>query len=374
MGRRWATVLATGLAAVLLSACGSAGSATPAGGGGAAAGGGTTPRATTAAANPAAAATAPRAQDRVAIGWVRSVNAAALNVAMGRGYFTEEGINLVTEEFASAADIVAALGTGQLDVNSGTVAAGTFNAWQRGVKMIVGAPQSEMPANDLMSQNVVVRKALYDSGEVRSAADFRGRKVAMNVKGGINEFLVVKVLERRGLQLSDVDAVLLPYPDQVTALANSSIDVLTGNEPFGTQAIDLGIGVRLNEDQMSPIPNFQPTHFLFSEQFSTTRGAVATRFLIAIVRANRDLQGDWLKQPTLTKIIGDEVGIKPELIEKTVFPAFPPSPRTSVADLQQLQDTFMRLGQLTYQQTIDPTPFVNNQLVEEAARQLDARR
>ena len=49
----------------------------------------------------------------------------------------------------------------------------------------------------LIPGNVVVRKDIVDSGAVRSAADFRGRKLAINARGGINEAIVMRMLERQ---------------------------------------------------------------------------------------------------------------------------------------------------------------------------------
>ncbi|HZU07978.1 MAG TPA: ABC transporter substrate-binding protein [Chloroflexota bacterium] len=309
----------------------------------------------------------------VRVGTVRSINAAPFIVAMGRGYYQEEGILLEPAEFRSAADIVSALGTGQLDVSIGTISAGTFNAWQRGVKLIVAAPTSLYPAEGLMPQNVVVRKELVDSGAVRSAADFRGRKVALNVRGGINELVVMRVLARRGLTLDDVDVQTMPFPDMIPALANGSIDVLTASDPYGTMAILQGVGVRLEEDQRS-VGQLQPTHFLFSERFTTARAEAAVRFLIATMRGARELQGNWLADPTLAQIMEDELGFKREVLAQAILPTYPPDLITRPEDVELFQDAFMRLGHLSYTTPLDVTPFVNNTLAQRAKERLDARR
>ena len=109
-----------------------------------------------AASPPAAPAREP---DKVAVALVRSINSAPFAVAQGRGYYEAEGLAVEPAEVRSAADTVAALGTGQLDVNVGTISAGTFNSWQRGVKMIV-------PANPATAITGVV------AGNPASAAEF----------------------------------------------------------------------------------------------------------------------------------------------------------------------------------------------------------
>ena len=325
----------------------------------------------------AAAAPAPVAvvgePDRVSIAWVRSINGAAFAVARGRGYFEAERLTVEPTEFRSGTDVVGALGTGQLDVSSSTIAAGTFNAWQRGVKMIVVAPQSIYPGEGLIPGNVVVRKELVDSGAVRSAADFRDRKLAINARGGINEVIVMRMLERRGLTLDDIDLVTLPFPDHVSALANGAIDVTAAPEPFGTLAIDQNVGVRFAEDQRS-VGELQPAHYLFSGAFTEDRADVGVRFLVAVMRATRELQGNWVADPLLVKIIADEIDIKPDLLTRMIQPEFPPDLVTRPEDIDFLQEAFMRLGHLTYSTPIDVRPFVNPTLAQRARVQLEARR
>jgi NitT/TauT family transport system substrate-binding protein len=327
-------------------------------------------------AGPSAATAVPTiasAPDTVAVGWVRSINLAPFLVAQGKGYYAQEGLAIETAEFRSAADVVGALGTGQLDVNVGTISAGTFNAWQRGVKMIVAAPTSVYPAEGLMPQNVVVRKELYDSGAIRTAADFRDRRVAVNVRGGINEVVLMLVLARRGLAIDDVELVTMPFPDMVAALANGSIDVMTPPDPFGTQALEQGIGVRLEDDQRTVGP-IQPTHFLFSENFTVNRADVAVRFLAATMRAAREMQGNWLADPTLARIVEEETGIKQDVLRRSILPLYPPDLAVSTADVNMLQDAFLGLGELSYQTPLDVSPFVNTALAERALRRLDAPR
>jgi len=321
----------------------------------------------------ASAATAPPpAPERVSVAWVRSLNLAPFNVAWGKGYYEQEGLRIETAEFQSTADVVSALGTGQLDVSVGSVSAGTFNAWQRGVKMIVAAPTSVYPAEGLMPTSVVVRKELWDTGQVRSLADARGRRVAVNARGNITEYTAWLVLGRRGLGLEEVSEQIVPFPDQVAGLANGSIDIMIASEPFGTVAIDQGVGVRLEEDQQTIGP-IQFTHFIFSEQFAEGRADAATRFLVASLRAARELQGDWVKDPRLAQLLEEQIGFKQELLARSVLPVFPTDFTVRAEELMQFQDALMRMGHLTYSTPLDVRPFVNTTLAERARQQLEAR-
>jgi NitT/TauT family transport system substrate-binding protein len=310
----------------------------------------------------------------VTVAWVRSLNIAPYNVAVGRGYYAQEGLAVETAEFASTADVVSALGTGQTDVNVGAISAGNFNAWQRGIKMYVVAAMSIYPAEGLMPTNVMARKDLYDSGAVRGVPDLRGRTFAVNARGNITEYTMWRVLSRRGMGLDDVNAPILGFPDMVSALANGSVDAFIGSEPFGTIALDQGVGARLEEDQQTIGP-VQFTHTLFSEAFAEGRADAATRFLAATLRASRELQGSgWMADPTLAKILEEEIGFKQELLGRSILPVFPTDLTVRVDDVEQMQEGLLQMGRLSYPAPIDVRPFVNTALAGRAREQVEARR
>src|SRR4051812_22589771 len=82
------------------------------------------PSAAPAASIVAAAVPAAQAAAHVRHGLIGSASDAAFFIAMDRGYFHEQGIELETTPFDSAARMVAPLGAGQLDVGGGAHNAG----------------------------------------------------------------------------------------------------------------------------------------------------------------------------------------------------------------------------------------------------------
>ena len=92
------------------------------------------------------------------------------------------------------------------------------------------------------------------------------------------------------------------------------------------------------------------------------------------MRATRELQGNWVADPALVKIIADEIDLKADLLARMIQPEFPPDLVTRPEDIDFLQEAFMRLGHLTYSTPIDVRPFVNPTLAQRAKAQLDARR
>src|SRR5207302_8153578 len=110
------------------------------------------------------------------------------------------------ENFRSAAEMVPLLATGRLEVGHGSTSPGFFNALLAGVpvKIVTDATLMKPPGPGVKtSMHLLVRKDL--EGQVRSVSDLRGRKVATNNLGTLNQIQMSKLLTTGGLTLDDVD-------------------------------------------------------------------------------------------------------------------------------------------------------------------------
>ena len=239
--------LVLGLLVVLAGCQAPAASTPPAKPPAASAGSGAAPTAGAASGQAAAATVAPAAGgplEVVRMADARVLAAAPVYVALEKGYFREQGIHLQLETTAGAADVVPFLATGDLDLALGATTVGLFNAFDRGADIKIIAPAGIMTLED-SPLPLLVRKDLYDSGEVRGPADLRGRKVAMNTRGASPEYLLSKIMDGVGLTVNDLDLVTVPFPDMPAALANGSIDAAVAAKPAATRAVSLGVAVKL---------------------------------------------------------------------------------------------------------------------------------
>src|SRR5689334_5315931 len=90
---------------------------------------------------------------------------AGVYIALDRGYFREEGLDVTLENFSSCEAAIPPLATNQLDVAGCGVNAGMFSAIGRGLplKFVSGVSRN----GDYSSSALVVRKELIDSGRVK---------------------------------------------------------------------------------------------------------------------------------------------------------------------------------------------------------------
>src|SRR2546428_150875 len=116
----------------------------------------------------------------VRFGQVGSVSDGAIFIAGAKGYFKEQAITLEAVPFNSAAQMVAPLGTGELDAGGGAPSAGLYNAVNSGVQLRIVADKGTITAGHGY-EAVIVRKALAD--KVKSEKDFAVRFMVAYLKG-----------------------------------------------------------------------------------------------------------------------------------------------------------------------------------------------
>src|SRR5919198_859049 len=112
---------------------------------------------------PAAAPSGPRKQ--IKVGALPTIGNAPVIIAQQRGYFESEGLEVELVSFASGAEIVAPLGTGQIDAGTSiTPSAGLVNAVARNVPIKIVASNGTIKPNRNIA-DIVVRKALQQGND-----------------------------------------------------------------------------------------------------------------------------------------------------------------------------------------------------------------
>ena len=245
-----------------------------------------------------------QANDKVTVGIVNAVSDGTLFIAQDKGYFAKEGIDADFVEFDTGAKMVAPMGAGQLDVGGGAASAGLYNAVGRGIRIKLVADKATN-VKGAPFQSFLVRKALIDSGAVKTLADMKGRKVAITGAGGSDASVLNEAMKSVGLTYDDVEKVYLGFPQHAPALQNGAIDGSITTEPTTTNIVALGEAVVLTGNDAF-YPNAQTATIMYSSDFLDKRKPVAARFMKAYLRAARDFN-DALVGGKLTGPGGEEL-------------------------------------------------------------------
>jgi NitT/TauT family transport system substrate-binding protein len=312
------------------------------------------------------------AQTAVGVGMTNVASDAGFFIADKKGYFRDEGIAVTMTPFASAAKMIAPLGTGQLDVGGGTVAAGLYNAVERGINMKIVADKASVKDGYEYS-TLLVRKDLVDGGRYKSLADLKGMNVATGAQGSGSESSLNEALKKAGLKLGDVNVVYMGFPEMLAAFKNKGIDACITNEPTVTRAIQGGFAVRGSKDTI--YPGQQTAVVLFSDEFIKRR-AIAQKFMNAYIRALRDYN-DALKDGRLAgpgadgiiAILNEYTNIKDPAAYRAMTPfAANPDGHVNAASLRNDFEFFRERNLVSGRVSVDQV--VDNSFADEAVRKL----
>jgi NitT/TauT family transport system substrate-binding protein len=284
----------------------------------------------------------------VRTGYVPVLISAPYYIAMEKGYFKALGLDVQMEPLQGGSDAVIQLSSGNFDVAAGGAGVGFWNAVDRGVKFIVVAPLHTETARQ--ATPLVTTKANFDSGKIKSAADLKGKKVAVNAKGSATDYWLEAALKTGGLTIKDVDYQVVAFADVAAALTNGAIDAAMLGEPLVTQAEDKGLIARIADNF---VPGFQVTSVYYNADFAKNKPDAARNFLIAFLKGCRDLQGNGWKDDANAKIIEKYTKVPADVIKRAATPTCEPNGALHVDDFIKLQDFFIMRGDLTYAKPVD---------------------
>ncbi|MBI2954279.1 MAG: ABC transporter substrate-binding protein [Chloroflexi bacterium] len=172
-------------------------------------------------------------------GSVAAISQAGTFVAIEKGHFKEQGITLEVVNFRNVSEMIAPLGTGQLDVIAAPLSIPMLAAADRGVDLKLVASEGQ-GRRDFDSNWIVLRKDLADSGQVKKPADLKGMKVAIPSQGSSGDMYVHMMMEQAGLAQSDIEKMVLPFTDQAAAFKNKAIAASYSTEPFVAVGVEQG--------------------------------------------------------------------------------------------------------------------------------------
>jgi len=218
-------------------------------------------------------------------GTTGSLSFGGVYIALEKGFFKEQGINLEVVNFRTVGELVAPLGTGQVDFVGMPLSSPLLAAADRGIDLKLVADGSQQRLNWDPSY-IVLRKDLADSGQVKTPKDLKGMKIAIPSQGGFGQMLIDKMLEEGGLKRDDVEILVVPHADQVPAFQNKAIAASWTLEPFIVRGVQGGFTIRWIPDYKYFGDRVEGAFIVFSPQLAKNRD-VAQRWMIAYLKGVR---------------------------------------------------------------------------------------
>ncbi len=297
----------------------------------------------------------------VRVGNVASTAYAPLYVAMDRGYFDKLHVKVDLVAIRAGQDAIDLVSRAEVDAVVSDLSAGMFNGLAHAQKFKVVGSMAVVPAEGTPPLALEVARPLRDSGQVKTLADLKGRKIA--IAGGAENgggYLADLALEKGGVGLHDLTVIDLAAADMETAIASGGIDVALAPAPFTTQMEQHGVATPMG----GPPPGSTWSGVLFGAKLGAS---AALRFFEALVRGARDLQGAGRTSDDTLAILARYTGTTPDVL-KTVPPYdWELNLRPDPAELAAMQATYRRLGLLTYGKDLHVASYIDATYSKRAA-------
>jgi NitT/TauT family transport system substrate-binding protein len=320
------------------------------------------------------AAKAQTAGDVIKLGVSGRPDQAALELALRRGYFEQEGLKIETVQGVTGMQMLPSLATNQLQVASGSPNAALFNAFNRGIDIKIVADFAHIGRSQDRTVALIVRSDLLDSGAVKTIADLKGRSLSYGPgQGQITDVFFAKLLARAGLTKTDVTPRYLNFGDTLPALANKSLDGAFMVEPLVTVAEARKIA-RVMVAGSDVDPGAELSVVYYSPEFAKRRNE-ATRFMVAFLKGVRDYTDAFFEgkgKDAAIDLLVKYLPVKDKRIWQGSRQHTDVNGKINVADLKAQAAFYKKIGLVT-----GPVPdvdkYIDTSFAEAAVKRLGAR-
>jgi len=257
-----------------------------------------------------------------------------LSILKGRGTLEKElaplGVTVTWTEFNAGPVQLEALNVGAIDFGDVGEAPPIF-AQAAGAPLVYAGATVPRPRLEA----IVVPK---DSA-IKSVQDLKGKRVAYN-KGSNVQYFLAKLLEKNGLQYTDVQHIHLPPPDARAAFQRGAIDAWIIWDPFLASA-QKTLDARLLVDASGVVNN--RAYYFTSRDFVSKNADV----LKIAIRQINDID-TWASKnkaaaaAELSTVLGLDKGITELYLNRSEFGTAPVN-SAILAEQQKIADTFFEL-------------------------------
>ncbi|WP_441236152.1 aliphatic sulfonate ABC transporter substrate-binding protein [Bradyrhizobium sp. 930_D9_N1_4] len=241
------------------------------------------------------------------------------------------GYKVTWTEFPAGPQLLEGLNVGAVDFGHTGEAPPVF-AQAAGAPLVYVGNEPSSPTSEAI--------LVPDNSAIKSVADLKGKRVALN-KGSNVHYLLVRALEQAGLQYSEITPVFLTPADARAAFVAGSIDAWVIWDPFRAAA-EATANARTLKDGTGLVANHE--FYLSSKTFAAENAQAVAAILAAVGEEGERINANI---PAVAAQFSQAVSIPAPILEtalkRTSFGAKPISAQVA-ADQQKIADAFFKLS------------------------------
>lgn len=238
-------------------------------------------------------------------------------VANAKGYFKDEGLDFEMLLINSGPGAASAVVSKSADVGWGGMLP-TVAARAQGIpfKFIIGGYTEQKP---IYADTVML--ASIKSG-INDIKDLKGKVVAVNNAGGVNDLQVRIKLKEAGIPVESVQILTVPFPQMQAALELGNADVVATVSPFSTSILQRKLGKVIasgyvkEADLTKPIP---VAGIYATEEWIKGNAGTVVHLKRAIDKADELIKSN---PQEAKQILQKQMKLAPALVEALVLPPY----------------------------------------------------
>ncbi|SMD16557.1 NitT/TauT family transport system substrate-binding protein [Kibdelosporangium aridum] len=220
-------------------------------------------------------------QAKIRLGVLPIVDVAPVHLAIKKGYFRDEGVEIELQTIQGGAAGIPGLVNGELDV--------TFGNWVSFLSaQAKGAADLKLVADGYRAKPDMFLVVTTPDSAVKTPADLVNKKVAVNTRANVAELAVRAAMKAKGLDANTVQFAEMPFPDMQAALQRKDVDAALLVEPFITRAMQQIGAVPVLDTITGDAVDLPIGGYATSTKFAQQRPKTIDAFRRALVKAQRD--------------------------------------------------------------------------------------
>lgn len=259
----------------------------------------------------------PANAETVKVGVLRYVSSGGLFLAVERGYFKQEGIDVELKFFEAAQPIAVAVVSGDTDFGVTALTGGFYNLAGKGALKLIGGQGMEKKGyegNLIVASNEAYAKGLTD------ASKLKGKAVGISQVGSSFHYQIGQIAAAEGFKLSDVSLKpLQSLPNMMAAVKTSQVDAIIVASHMAKALANAGEGKIIG--RVSDLAEYQYGGLFTSTKLIESNPDLIKRFFRAYRKGTADYMQAFLTKDSAGKIVfNDGTDKAAEEIGKFVYP------------------------------------------------------
>jgi NitT/TauT family transport system substrate-binding protein len=213
------------------------------------------------------------------VGYISIIDCLPLYVAAEKGFFTQHGLHVTLTPLGGGPMILDALGGKTLDVGFSNVVT-LLTARSKGLPFqTLGGAVLESDAS--RAHGLLVRS----DSLIRTAQDLKGKRVAINAKRNIDQFVMSHYLEMNGLEAGSINYVEVTHDQMEALLVKGDLDATISVEPYLTKALANRDVRLLDYEYVKAFPTLLVASYIAPQEWLQAHATEAEAFRAALGQA-----------------------------------------------------------------------------------------